>query len=483
MGKLTEKYKSMPVQVKASFWFLICFFLQKGISVVTTPIFTRLLSTSEYGQYNVFNSWMDIAAIFISLNLSYGVYSQGLVKFEEEKNIFTSSLLGLTTLLESIWIVIYFCFRSFWNETFSLTTDQMIAMLIMIWTSAVFGFWSAEQRVQYKYKVLCIITIIVSFVNPILGIALVSQADDKVTARILGIAVVQVLAYTWMFILQMSRGKKFISRRFWKYAMMFNVPLIPHYLSMTVLNSADRIMIKNMTGSGNSGIYSLAYSLALIMTIFNNALMQTVSPWIYQKIKVKKTEDIAEVAYSMLIVIAILNLLLIIFAPEIVRIFAPKDYYSAIYVIPPVAMSVFFMYSYDLFAKFAFYFEKTFFIMGASVVGAGLNVILNYIFIRHFGYVAAGYTTLFCYIVFAVCHYLFMNKVCDHFCGSIRPYNTKVLLGISVVFVFIGFVFLMLYDHIILRYGVITAIIIAAIILRKKILRFVNDFVKMRKVR
>ena len=82
MGKLRKKYRSMPVQVKASLWFLICSFLQKGISTVSTPIFTRLLSTAEYGQYNVFNSWLGIITIFVTLNLSAGVYTQGLVKFD-----------------------------------------------------------------------------------------------------------------------------------------------------------------------------------------------------------------------------------------------------------------------------------------------------------------------------------------------------------------------------------------------------------------
>ena len=68
MDKLIKKYKSLPVQIKASFWFLICSFLQKGISMITTPIFTRLLSTSEYGEFNVFNSWYSIAFIFVSLS-------------------------------------------------------------------------------------------------------------------------------------------------------------------------------------------------------------------------------------------------------------------------------------------------------------------------------------------------------------------------------------------------------------------------------
>ena len=74
LNRIKSKYNSIPIQVKASIWFLICSFLQKGISMLTTPIFTRILSTSEYGQYNVFNSWLGIVTVFVSMSLSGGVF-------------------------------------------------------------------------------------------------------------------------------------------------------------------------------------------------------------------------------------------------------------------------------------------------------------------------------------------------------------------------------------------------------------------------
>ena len=89
MDKILKKYSSLPQIAKASFWFLICSVLQKGISVITTPIFTRLMTSSEYGVYNVFISWENILTIFITFNLSYGVYTQGLVKFDKDKKIFS----------------------------------------------------------------------------------------------------------------------------------------------------------------------------------------------------------------------------------------------------------------------------------------------------------------------------------------------------------------------------------------------------------
>ena len=479
--KIINKYNALPVQVRASFWFLVCSFLQKGISMITTPIFTRIMSTEEYGQFGVFNSWYGIATIIIGLGLYQGVHSQGLIKYDKERRIFTSSLQGLLTTLVTVWVIIYFIFQDFWNNLFTLTTVQMLCMFIMIWTTAMFSFWANEQRVTYSYRTLVIVTLIASFSAPFLGIFLILHADDKVTARILGIVLVEFIAYSWMFFYQMKKGKTFFSKRFWLYALGFNLPLVPHYLSQTVLNSSDRIMIQRMIGQSEAGIYNLAYSLSLIMTIFNTALMQTINPWMYQKIKDKKGKEIAPIAYGTLILIAVVNLMLILLAPEAVAIFAPASYYDAIWVIPPVAMSVFFMYSYDLFAKFAFYYEKTKFIMMASVAGATLNIVLNYICIKAFGYVAAGYTTLTCYIVYCIAHYLFMKKVCDQFCEGEYPYETKKIMKIAITFLAAGFGLLFTYNFPVVRYGIVVVAAVLVVIMRKKFIAVIRELMSVRK--
>ena len=480
LNKAWNKYKSFPVQVRASFWFLICSFLQKGISVITMPIITRLLTTSQYGQYSVFDSWLKIITIFITLQIYMGVYSQGLVKFSDDREVFSSSLQGLTLVLVSAWTVVYLCSHNLFNRLFSLTTVQMLAMLVMIWATAAFGFWSNEQRVEYKYKGLVIATLCVSLAKPVLGIIFIILAEDKVTAYILALSLAELIGYVGFFISQMKRGKQFYSKKYWAYALSFNLPLVPHYLSQTVLSSADRIMIGDMIGQSEAGIYGLAYSISLIMTLFNTALSQTLSPWIYQKIKEKQVRDISKIAYLSLMLIAFVNLALIGIAPEAVAIFAPKSYYEAIWVIPPVAMSVLFMFSYDLFAKFEFYYEKTTFIMSASMIGALLNVILNYIFIKRFGYLAAGYTTLFCYIVFVIAHYVFMKRICIKYLNGIKVYNTNILILLYCIFIVCGFALMATYKYPIIRYGVIAAVIIVLVIFRKRVIDVGKELLSLR---
>ncbi len=481
LKNLSNKYAAMPAQVRASIWFLICSFLQKGISVISTPIFTRLMTTTEFGNYNVFNSWLEIISIIVSFNLSYGVYVQGLVKFSDDHKVFSSSLQGLSLFLCTGWTVIYLLFREFWNGLFSLTTVQMLCMLVMIWSTAAFQFWATDQRWKVKYKLLVAVTIGVSIMKPLLGVIFVILAEDKVTARILAIALVQILGYTWCFGIQMLRGKKFCSKKYWLYSLKYNLPLIPHYLSQIVLTSSDRIMISRMVGESEAGIYSLAYSVSMIMTLFNIALNQTLNPWIYTKIKEKRVGDIAGVAYSSLAIVGMANLLLIVLAPEAIAIFAPSKYSEAIWIVPPVALSCYATYLYDLFAKFQFYFEKTVFIMIASVFCAILNVALNFVFIGLFGYIAAGYTTLFCYIVFVFGHYFFMRRVCRQYLDGARVYDLRILVGMSLGFMAAGMLMLFTYNYTFIRYGIVAAALIALIIKRKSVIAMVKKFASFRK--
>ena len=244
-------------------------------------------------------------------------------------------------------------------------------------------------------------------------------------------------------------------------------------------------MISRYVSESAAGIYSLAYSVAVIMTMFNTAITQTMGPWMYRKIKERKPQDIAPIVYSAMLIIAAANLTLIMLAPEAISIFAPPEYSDAKWVIPPVALSVFFMFMYDMFASFQFYFEKSWFIMAASVFGAALNIGLNYLFLSprwfNFGYVAAGYTTLICYILYALCHYLCMRWVCKKHMDGAKVYDAKVLLGVSLCLVASGLMLSMTYEVPILRYSLVGIILLLLIIFHKKVINYAKKLMSLRK--
>lgn len=478
-NKITEQYKKAPVQVKAAFAFFICSLTQKLISVITTPIFTRLLTSSEYGEFSQFNSWSNIFSVIITLYITKDVFTQGIIKFEKDKQEYILSSQELCLLLCLIWNVFFLIFPQFWVRLTGLTKLQIQAMFIMIWTTAIFDFWAVCQRVEYKYWRLIIVTLSVSIVQPVCGIIAVSCFRDKVTARIISITLIQVIIFQWMFWGCIFNGKKKFSIKYWKYIISFNVPLVPHYMSQIILASFDKIMIGKMVNSACVGIYSLAYSVSYILTIFNSTLIQTMEPWIYKKTKEQKYSEISHYVYIAFAIVAIANLCLIAFAPEVIYIFAPKSYSVAAKLIPPLAMSVFFMFMYSFFAIFEFYYEETKMVTVASLLGAIMNVGLNYLLIPKWGYQAAAYTTLMCYILYAILHYIMMKRVCKiHNIKKI--YDDKIIWFICVIFMGVGIILLLSYDCVLFRFVLILVSVITGICFRKKIINEIKKLISIR---
>ena len=91
-------------------------------------------------------------------------------------------------------------------------------------------------------------------------------------------------------------------------------------------------------------------------------------------------------------IVGVLNFILICFAPEAIFILGGVEYQEAIYVIPPIVCSCYLIFVYSMFCTIEFYYEKTKAMTMVSVTGAILNYVTNTIFIRKFGYYAAGYT-------------------------------------------------------------------------------------------
>ena len=102
-----ERFKGLSTPVKASLAFMICSFMQRGISTLTTPIFTRLLNTEQYGYYTIFTSWLEIVSVFTTLKLAGSVFTQALVKFDDERDVLTASTASLGTTITCLITLIY----------------------------------------------------------------------------------------------------------------------------------------------------------------------------------------------------------------------------------------------------------------------------------------------------------------------------------------------------------------------------------------
>ena len=91
INKLFNRYRTMSLPAKATLWFFIGNIFQKGIAFISTPIFTRLMSTNDFGAYNFYLSWLSIFTVLLTLRLDYGGFNKGLTKYKDDKDGFAFS--------------------------------------------------------------------------------------------------------------------------------------------------------------------------------------------------------------------------------------------------------------------------------------------------------------------------------------------------------------------------------------------------------
>lgn len=475
---IIEKYKATPLQARASVWYTICNILQKGISFLIVPIYVRMLTTAEYGQYSVFQSWRDILIIFATLNLYCGVFTKAMVDYEHDRDRYTSSMQALSTMLTGALFVVYLIGKSFWNELLGMDTITMLLLFAYFVFYPAFTFWSVRQRVEYKYVKMVVITLVVSVLTPVISITLLYTTSLRQNAVIWGYLIVQSGVGAFFYVLQFVRGKCFYHREYWTKALKFNIPLIPHYLSLIVLGQADRIMIQHYCGSDKAGIYNLAYQVSMIMNILINAINNTLVPWSYEQLKKENYSGIRAASTRLCVLIAVMTFGAILIGPEIVAILGTAEYAEAVWIIPAVAISVYFTFCYSMFSTIQFYYGATWFVMVASVVGAVLNVVLNAVFIPIFGFIAAGYTTLACYFVFMVMHYAFMRVVCRKQLDGMSVYNNRFIFGSCLVLCAAGAVCMLLYRGYVARYLILAAIVIVVVLKRKQLVGILKTIKK-----
>lgn len=475
--KYLRKYQSLSQGVKAGLWFTICNLLQRGISFITMPIFTRIMTQTNYGLFSTYASWYSFLLIFTSLNLSSYVFNKGMVRYEDDRDGLQASLQGLGFITTIIIFIIYWIFKDHINNYTGLDTPIMLCMFVHMFFEPPILLWTARQRFEYRYIAVIIVTLLITIFTPITGVIAIWIGEKQLLDRVIADAVVPFAFGLVIATLTVVKSQTLFSRKYWKYALSFNLPLIPHFLSTTLLNQADRVMITSIAGAEYTALYSVAYALGMVTTLFSTAIQQSLLPWLYSKLKNRDYCRIKDVTNITVAVVFIVCILLILIAPEIMLILAPSSYADAVWVIPPVCASVFFIYIYNLFANIEYYFEETKYVAIASVLAALANCGLNYIFINWYGYIAAGYTTLFCYAVLSYMHYIFMKKACRKHQFDETIFDFKFLLFLIILFLLIVTLIVAFYETTLIRY-LIFLIVSIIVLVNQKILRQILNQVK-----
>lgn len=469
------KYNSIPIAAKAGLWFTICFVIQRGIQFIGMPIFTRLMSQTDYGVYSTFTSWAHILVIASSLNIYSGIFNKAMIKYKDRTDQYISSIQTLTTFTSAFVAIIFVVFNSQLSELLNLSSNCIYLMGAYIMTFPPFQYWSQRMRFSFRYRPIIVMTLTVSISNLLVSIIFVMNSDtDKGLALIKATVIIQTITSIIFYIYTFLKGKCLFNFEFWKWSLLLAIPLLPHFFSEILLGHADRIMINSMCGSDKAAIYNIAYQISMVMTIIRTGINSAYLAWEYKAIDANNYDSVKRTTNYYSILMWVMTIVCMLIGPELLSIVAPSSYNEALYDIPAIMAGCFYIFEYVLFLNIEIYYEKKQYVVIASIVTAILNVVLNYFCIQQWGYLAAGYTTAVSYAVMVLMHYFFFLRIMKDNVEVRNIYNVKLLLFLMIMTVVMMIGVLFLYTNVILRWSFIIIIVLFGFIKRKSIVNLIK---------
>lgn len=448
--------KSIDKNLKASTLYTIGNLFNKAIAFFTIPIFTRLLTTSEYGITQTYLSWVSILTLIVGLSLGNSIRS-AFIDFKDDLEGYISSIFGLSLLSFLVTSVLVMTGVILFSDT-----DPILAICCLIQSFCQFVFTTITTKYMMKvdYIKKTLLLAVPNLTIQIIAIICILNINNipKYYGYIIPYMLVYLIVGGYFVISSFIRGKKIINLKYWKYALTFSLPLIFHGLSLVLLSSSDRIMITSLYSSSETGIYSLIYNLSMVAMAITASLEAVWVPWFTRKMMLEEKSDINKNITKYLEIALVVMLCLMFLAPEVVKIMATQDYWSGVYMIPPLVFASYEMYMYTVYVNVEYYYKSTKYIAINTMTAAVTNLILNFIFIPFFGGTAACFTTVISYFLSFLMHAHHSRKL-DRDLFPIKQFFVPTAIFIIAIIA----AYLLMELPVIRWVGVFTGIIIYAV--------------------
>ena len=475
-----DKEKSSKV-IKSSIWYTVANVSIRAVAIVTTPIYTGMLTTADYGKANTFNSWIDVFNVFACLCVVYSI-GRAKLDYSDRFDEYMSALQGLSSSFGLILLVLAFIFRESLAGWIHYEVPLAVGLFAYLCVSPSVEYMMQKCRYEYRYKENILISVIRCVGQVALSILLMLLFNDsRYIGKILGVMLPTAIMGIIFYVRFIVKGRVFYNREYWVYALKIGLPMIPHALALILLAQMDRIMIKGICGDGEAGLYIFGYSFATLLMIFTNAIGQAYLPWFNETLYDGKADKIRQVQKKLVLLGCFLSLIFIAAAPEALMLLSISNnsYWIAKYVVPPIVLGTLAQYFYTNYVNVEIFCKKTSIIAAGSCFAALVNYVLNHTFIPRFGYIAAAYTTLASYVVLMVMHYIMVRFVLRR-----KVYDDMYMFTAMLIMIVVGIAYIFLYGDsavmIIMRYALTIAIAAAfAIVHRRDIITLIH-YVKMR---
>lgn len=400
----------MKKKNRIAFFNILSTILLRGISLFSSPIFSRLVGTGGFGVLSVYNIWAGVTSVTFSLQTQGTIVNARVEYSEEEQPAYQSSVMALSLLFFlGCSAVVLLLFINPISRGLSLSKMLIGLLLFQSFGTFCVNFLNSKFTYEFKADQNMYISVGVAVATFGLSLLLVLKLPQEINyyGRIWGNALVYGIVGVVSCFLILRNGKCFYNKKYWTFCLMLAVPVVFQNLSYLILGHSDLVMLRSMNGDSASGIYGYAYNLGDIMFTIFTALNNTWVPFFFEDMKQGNRQEIRSQEKNFLELYTILSMGFVLLATEVFHLYAARSFWDGTKLIPLFVASYYLNFLCTYPVNYEYYHKKTRIVAIVTIVSALLNVALNYVFIMKFGMVGAAVATLLSRVLQFAFHFVY----------------------------------------------------------------------------
>ncbi len=389
--------------------------MNQALGFILIPIYSVYLSTEDYGILSAMTLFISLISIIITLSLDRSIYRCYYdYNNEDDQRVFLGTIIiGLfgVSLLFSALIILLSKYVGLIFSSIPFFPYYLLALSIL-YLSNLYKVTIIYYRLTEQSKKYVLFSLGYFLFNSFLIIASVvflrQGAVGKLYANLITNLVFFFIAF---YAIKKNVVFKFDYTMF-KSALIYSLPIIPNLLSAFILNVSDRIFIEKYIDLKSLGIYSLGYQLAGGLAVIGGAFYGAYNPMFFRIANSEKEKKgylkIVQDNYHLIIIF--LHFLALLFAEELFILLIDSKFHESYQIFQLTLLAYLITSIFDVLGLSFSQDKKMSVLMNVVIIGALINILLNYYLIPIYGMYGASYATIISFLIMGLVKYYFARN-------------------------------------------------------------------------
>jgi len=382
-------------------------FATKILGFLLVPLYTSVLTTSDYGIYDLITSTIALLFPIFSMNIVDGVMRFCMDKNYEQGNV---AKVGIKYIVLNVIFVSFFITIIKLFNIIPAISEYIPLIYIMYFLSSFNTYFIQLAKGMEKVKDLGIMGFISSVVTIGLNILFLVTLKLGIKGFFLTNIIGQLVACSYYFIrlrfwkLIKTEDISFVNKDLEKNMLKYSLPLITTTIGWWVNGASDKYVVTLFCGVAANGILSVAYKIPNIINTLESIF---ISAWQISAIKEYDTENVSNFYVRLFLIfntlLSFACTCLIILSKPFARILFRNEFYEAWQYCPFLLISTVLNAASGFIGPILSAKKDSKTLALSALIGAGANIIMNFIFVYFIGVQGAAIATaISSFIIFYV---------------------------------------------------------------------------------